>query len=102
LTSGGLGTNVIATRLFPNRAPTTMIIAEAIRLSGEMGLARCQRFLECLDGRLHDLVTISLQHVRVEYCRHCGSLFADDVLINSPLPPSGRQHDSVNGSVRRL
>jgi hypothetical protein len=64
-----------------------MTIADALELARQMGLSRRTRIVECFAREQHDLQTISMSPVRVDYCRHCGSLFADDVLLNSPPAP---------------
>ena len=79
-----------------------MTISDALELARQMGRSRRMRIVECFARERHDLHTISISPVRVDYCRHCGSLFADDVLLNSPPAPqtSGSVGDAPGGRRR--
>ena len=61
-----------------------MTIADALELIRQMGRTRGKRFADCSARERHDLHTISMSPVRVDYCRHCGSLFVDNLMLNAP------------------
>ena len=67
-----------------------MLIADALKHACLIR-DRPRRFAECLTGRGHDLSPISLQQIRVEYCRHCGCLFAEGLVMNSRVVPQAVQ-----------
>jgi hypothetical protein len=77
-----------------------VIIAEALQLARQMGRTRrLRRLAQCRTREFHQLLAISVQHVRIDYCQHCGSVFVDGVIMNPPFaqavrrrrPPTGRR-----------